>query len=80
MIVGLLTIYYFLYMKNFDSLKKNALSKEQMGAVKGGVGTCGYLSPSGTVGCGVYKHQAQHMATADGYWCCDSCHLTKYCG
>mgnify|MGYP000675887679 CR=1 FL=1 len=49
---------------NFNVLKTKALSKNQMRAIKGGSGTCGYKSPTGTVKCGVSKAQAMHMATA----------------
>lgn len=38
---------------NFNVLKTKALSKNQMRAIKGGSGTCGYKSPTGTVKCGV---------------------------
>lgn len=48
---------------NFNVLKTKALSKNQMRAIKGGSGTCGYKSPTGTVKCGVSKAQAMHMAT-----------------
>ncbi|MGN0048442.1 MAG: TIGR04149 family rSAM-modified RiPP [Bacteroides sp.] len=65
---------------NFNDLKEKALSKEQLRSIKGGSGTCGYISPSGTVECNVSKEQAQFMATEGGYWCCDSCYLTSYCG
>lgn len=34
---------------NFNVLKTKALSKNQMRAIKGGSGTCGYKSPTGTV-------------------------------
>ena len=47
---------------NFNVLKTKALSKNQMRAIKGGSGTCGYKSPTGTVKCGVSKAQAMHMA------------------
>lgn len=46
---------------NFNVLKTKALSKNQMRAIKGGSGTCGYKSPTGTVKCGVSKAQAMHM-------------------
>lgn len=65
---------------NFNDLKKVALSKNQMRAIKGGSGTCGYKSPSGTVECNVSKTQAQFMATENGHWCCDSCNISSYCG
>lgn len=51
-----------------------------MRAIKGGSGTCGYKSPTGTVKCGVSKAQAMHMATEEGHWCCDSCGSSSYCG
>lgn len=51
---------------NFNVLKTKALSKNQMRAIKGGSGTCGYKSPTGTVKCGVSKAQAMHMATKKG--------------
>ena len=50
---------------NFNVLKTKALSKNQMRAIKGGSGTCGYKSPTGTVKCGVSKAQAMHMATEE---------------
>lgn len=65
---------------NFNDLKAKALNKTQMRAIKGGAGTCGYLSPTGTRQCGVTKAHAIHMATADGHWCCDSCGSSSYCG
>lgn len=45
----------------FNELKKIALNKTQMRAIKGGSGTCGYKSPSGDVGCGVTKTQANNF-------------------
>lgn len=63
---------------NFNVLKTKALSKNQMRAIKGGSGTCGYKSPTGTVKCGVSKAQAMHMATEEGHWCCDSCGSSSY--
>lgn len=65
---------------NFNVLKTKALSKNQMRAIKGGSGTCGYKSPTGTVKCGVSKAQAMHMATEEGHWCCDICGSSSYCG
>ena len=65
---------------NFNVLKTKALSKNQMRAIKGGSGTCGYKSPTGTVKCGVSKAQAMHRATEEGHWCCDSCGSSSYCG
>ncbi|MDE6215721.1 TIGR04149 family rSAM-modified RiPP [Bacteroides sp.] len=65
---------------NFNDLKAKAINKKQMRAIKGGSGTCGYKSPTGTVECGVSKKHAQFMATPDGYWCCDSCASSSYCG
>ena len=65
---------------NFNVLKTKALSKNQMRAIKGGSGTCGYKSPTGTVKCGVSKAQAMHMATEEVHWCCDSCGSSSYCG
>lgn len=65
---------------NFNVLKTKALSKNQMRAIKGGSGTCGYKSPTGTVKCGVSRAQAMHMATEEGHWCCDSCGSSSYCG
>lgn len=66
----------------FEQLKSMALDKNQMRAIKGGHGTCGYLTSSGTYNCGVTKDQALHMTMngTDGYWCCDSCAATRYCG
>lgn len=49
---------------NFNVLKTKALSKNQMRAIKGGSGTCGYKSPTGTVKCGVSKAQAGHRRRA----------------
>lgn len=65
---------------NFNDLKAQALSKKQMRAIKGGLGTCGFKSVTGTVNCGVSKAQAQHMAANGGNWCCDSCASSSYCG
>lgn len=65
---------------NFNELKVKALNKKEMRAIKGGFGTCGYKSPTGKVECNVTKRQAMFMATQDGYWCCDSCGSSSYCG
>lgn len=65
---------------NFNELKARALNKSQMRGIKGGAGTCGYLSPTGTYDCNVTRAQAQFMATEKGHWCCDSCGSTGYCG
>jgi natural product precursor len=55
------------------------LSREEMKTVVGG-GTCGYKSSTGTVDCGVSKEEAQFMVEEGGYWCCDSCGSSSYCG
>ena len=47
---------------NFNDLKNNALTKNQMRAIKGGGlngnGTCGAISPTGTRICNVSKSTA----------------------
>lgn len=46
---------------NFIDLKSKALDKTQMRAIKGGIngnGTCGAISATGTVRCGISKEQA----------------------
>ncbi len=80
-------------MKKFSEFKKrDLLTFEQMGSIYGGrvqpkqellgpkTGTCGWLSTSGTYQCGVSKAEAQFMAEGGGWWCCDSCSQTSYCG
>ncbi|MDY3789716.1 TIGR04149 family rSAM-modified RiPP [Bacteroides fluxus] len=63
----------------FNELKKIALNKTQMRAIKGG-GNCGAVSGSGSVICNVTKEQAQFWAVGDGaHWCCDSCGSSSYC-
>lgn len=44
-------------------------------------GTCGY-SPDGILGmCNVRQdHVLELYYTFGGYWCCDSCSSTTYCG
>ena len=46
----------------FNELKKIALNKTQMRAIKGG-GNCGAVSGSGSVICNVTKEQAQFWVT-----------------
>lgn len=80
---------------NFSDFKKseNLLTKEQMKNVKGGSGTCGYMVtiPASyddpTMGyvtlidCNVSKRDALSMVSlGSGWWCCDSCSTTSYCG
>ena len=76
---------------NFSNFKNSSslLSKEQMKNVKGG-GTCGYFywgtdevstDQFPVSDCGVSKSQAMGLAGANGgWWCCDSCGTTSYCG
>jgi natural product precursor len=56
------------------------LSREEMKTVVGG-GTCGW-SGGGQHDCNVSKAEALHMSSShpDGYWCCDSCNTSSYCG
>lgn len=44
-------------------------------------GTCGY-SPDGSTGmCNIRKdHVLELYYSFGGYWCCDSCSSTRYCG
>lgn len=44
-------------------------------------GTCGY-SPDGSIGmCNIRKdHVLELYYSFGGYWCCDSCSSTRYCG
>lgn len=73
-------------MKSFNELKKrNKLSSFDMSKIKGGsltpVGTCGYISSDGDVECNISREYALFMHEwAGGYWCCDSCSQTSYCG
>lgn len=65
----------------FNDLKAKALNKNQMRAIKGGSGTCGAISESGSAICNVSKAQALHWAVGEkAHWCCDSCASTHYCG
>lgn len=72
---------------NFNDLKNNALTKNQMREIKGGGlngnGTCGAISPTGTRICNVSKSTALSAYAGGGNgarWCCDSCKNTQYCG
>lgn len=67
---------------NFNDLKNKALTKNQMRAIKGGWGTCGYKTSTGKIECGVYKNEALMMTIngTEGNWCCDSCATSSYCG
>ena len=75
-------------MASFSELKKrNLLSSESMSSIRGGrmalqngTGTCGFKTLTGTVGCGVSKAVALFMIEEGGYWCCDSCGSSSYCG
>ena len=80
-------------MYNFSDLKKrNLLSMELMSKTMGGRmaavaewdprgdGTCGYKSSYGTVECGVTKEIAIANSANGGWWCCDSCASSSYCG
>lgn len=69
--------------KNF----RNGLSNEDMKKITGGYGgggTCGYsvtIAGESFTDCGVSKATATGMAsTWGGYWCCDSCGQSSYCG
>jgi len=66
---------------NFNQFKNSnsVLRKDQMKDIKGG-GTCGFKSSTGTVGCNVSKAGALHMVADGGYWCCESCGISSYCG
>ena len=66
----------FNHFKNSNA----AISNDQMRDVKGGGGTCGFKSSSGTVGCGYTKAEALFMVQDGGHWCCDSCYSSTYCG
>ena len=65
----------------FVKFRLNALSKSHMSVVKGG-GTCGNFNlKSGTVACTVRKSIGlSGVEVHSGYWCCDSCSTTSYCG
>lgn len=67
---------------DFNSFKnRNAtLSNDQMKNIKGGSGTCGFSTSTGTVGCGYSKAEALFMIQDGGHWCCDSCGTSSYCG
>jgi len=73
-------------MKSFKELKKmNLLTSREMSDLKGSgsypSGTCGYYGSDGSIECGVNKAYAIYMADwTNGYWCCDSCAETSYCG
>ncbi len=68
---------------NFNDLKSKALSKDQMREIKGGSGTCGVITATGSVFCNVEKEVALFYYADGGEganWCCDSCSGTRYCG
>lgn len=69
---------------SFSNFKnsKNLLNAEQMKRVSGGgTGTCGFWNPdTGSSGCKMSKAEALFMRDGTGYWCCDSCDETSYCG
>ena len=77
-------------MSSFSDLKKrNLLSMELMSKTMGGRadawdprgdGTCGFKTNTGWVECGVAKEVALAMIEDGGYWCCDSCGSSTYCG
>ena len=60
------------------------LSEKELKNVMGGSGssgTCGYGGGSMGSQCGVSQAYAQQMQREfGGYWCCDSCGSTSYCG
>ena len=71
-----------------DGLKK-VLGPKELKNIKGGsgcgnlgLGTCGYRSGDGSFcACGIPQAEAQAEASLyNGYWCCDSCGSTGYCG
>ena len=75
---------------NFKTMKKKfmnfleKLSHDEMRTITGGYGTgnCGWSGGSGWDG-GCDYDQATAMdfqATWGGYWCCESCGSTSYCG
>ena len=73
-----------------ETLKKVLTPKEMKnvkagsgGGGDGSYGTCGWSqsgeSDSGT--CGISKESAQsYHQMYGGWWCCDSCSTTSYCG
>lgn len=69
---------------NFNDLKDKALTKSQMRNIKGGVktGNCGYHNTTtDTVHCNISKEEAlSGVKDGNGYWCCDSCGSSSYCG
>lgn len=71
-------------MKSFSDLKgRDILSSESMSLIKAGypTGTCGYINEDGRSECNVSKSFALYMHEwGGGYWCCDSCAETFYCG
>lgn len=69
-------------MLNFSDLKKrNLLSNESMSSIRGGHGTCGFLTKTGAWDCNVSKNVAMFMLEGvGGHWCCDSCASSSYCG
>ena len=76
-------------MKKLGKLSINpskVMKNEDLVNLRGGTygsynwGTCGAKSPSGSIICGVTKEQALWWAGPDGWWCCDSCSSSTYCG
>jgi len=70
---------------------QEVMSEQELKKVLGGMattssGTCGWTTTTsdGVIwyDCGVSKEEAQHKASlgTNGYWCCDSCGQTSYCG
>lgn len=79
-------------MSKFEefAIAEKALSAEETKLLKGGVeeeggGSCGYTYTNSTGGtvtfCATNRAFAKSTAEANGgWWCCDSCSTTSYCG
>lgn len=72
------------YQQNKQSVELSDLAKANVEALASGEfneGTCGY-SPDGITGmCNIRKdHVLELYYSFGGYWCCDSCSSTSYCG
>jgi len=68
-------------MRNFSQFG-TVLTREESKKIRGGSGTCGAISPSGSILCNVSKDTALWWKTDEpgGWWCCESCGTSSYCG
>jgi len=80
-------------LKNANMSPSEILTKKAQKLILGGYGEAGYgiIFAAGTCGwdgggsykpiCGISKTAATALQSSyGGYWCCDSCSSTSYCG